>query len=194
MPILRPTVLAIIALLIAVTAAGASGSDFIARAKLPPPLARLHTCAQPSERVAVSIQPFAGATLFAIGCGRATAGFGRIALNPEHASALELGMRFAYYLARNVRGDGATRLRFPIPGPDSRDTLVDTLPIGSWAKGEAHEIWARFAPAASPQFCAVEGVWGVVHDKANLLIWREATTCRSGAYPDFEIKIDRSPH
>ena len=193
-----------------VAPAWTAGPIEIRRDKLPKPMARLHTCVKPTDKVQISPVPTpvdGSGVIFDVSCP--VNGEGVRA--PQAAASLD-DQQLALYLARNKAGTGARRLSFDYPQADGQGNIqaiaINVVPAGpsiGWSTrahtsklngaafldmqrrrlppGEFHLLMS-FKPADRPHLKGAIAIWRVTkRGNTKLIYWAETTEELRGENP-----------
>jgi hypothetical protein len=221
----RTSSLVFVALALGATPALASGPVYVNRHELPPAIARLHTCVPPRGETSMLPQPWRVAgvgAIFVIACPPRAPNVTSFAVRPFEPVPNEPVGHDAFYLARDAKGTGAIRLKFPVPRADRSTLTADalpTLPNLGWSTRAntsiihgiayldltrsnppgAFHLQAAFRPADRPEIEAMTLIWRGGRDgKLSLIYWAETTEKQIGEppnakYPRYDVKLDLRP-
>lgn len=199
----------------------AAGPIEVRRNELPKPIAKLHTCVKPADKVEIRPAPTpvdSSGVIFEVSCP--VTGEGVRA--PEGAASAD-DQQLALYLARNKAGTGARRLSFSYPQADGQEVtinVVPAIPSVGWSTrehtskmngaayldmqrrrlppGEFH-LEMSFKPSDRPHLKGVIAIWHVTaRGDTKLIYWAETTEVLRGEYPvwiypQYTVVLDRRP-
>jgi hypothetical protein len=166
----------------------------MAASKLPKAIRALHTCAADDVNVEVSQERYAKSVVFFVTC-------------PAERGKLD---PIAVYVARDVRGAAAKRVKFEMPpgaegAPAERDVVLsavaareaytnpgDAVPHAH-VRNDPPWIAGAWRPDDRPGICAVAAHWRLNGDKGELWFWEEASECPKDATPSYRGKVDKKP-
>jgi hypothetical protein len=165
---------------------------------LPLPIRALHAgCAKPDEVVNIATERVGKAVLIFVSCPTEGAGSwpAELALRFDRSVRAEVPM--AVYLARDRKGRGAVRLRFPVLLGDRTEATIGTLPPNAQADYEADGprspwIITLWKPD-HPGMCKIRARWKIAGGKAELWRWEEAPRCTADDGPVYGTILDRGP-